>query len=59
MAFGSVNSLPSGTAWILFVWSCMGKEEKKAVEKKRQIDEMLREIDRGTNSRQIYNRIVF
>ena len=50
-ALGSDNEWPglivSGTAWMLFVWSCMGKGEKdREREKERQIDEMLREIDR-------------
>lgn len=49
--FGSDNEWPglivSGTAWMLFVWSCMGKGEKSSEkEKERRIDEMLREIDR-------------
>lgn len=49
--FGSENEWPglivSGLAWMLFVWSCMGKGEKSSrKEKERQIDEMLREIDR-------------
>jgi len=49
--FGSDNEWPglivSGTAWMLFVWSCMGKGEKSSrKETERQIDEMLRDIDR-------------
>jgi hypothetical protein len=37
----------SGTAWFLFIWSCMGKGEKnKEREKERQIDEILRKIDK-------------
>lgn len=50
-ALGSENDLPglrvSGIVWFLFVWSCMPKGERtKEREKERQIDEMLRDIDR-------------
>ena len=49
--FGSDNEWPglivSGTVWMLFVWSCMGSGEKSSrKETERQIDEMLRDIDK-------------
>lgn len=49
-ALGSDNEWPglivSGATWMLFVWSCMGKEEKiSRKETERQIDEMLKDID--------------
>lgn len=50
-ALDSENDLPglivSGIVWFLFVWSCMPTgERRKEREKERQIDEMLRDIDR-------------
>lgn len=42
--FGSDNEWPglivAGTAWMLFVWSCMPKGEKE-----RQINEIVRRVD--------------